>query len=322
MATPSGAQAGSQELSNPTVHGPPTSDSSNNLALTTYNPAAALTNVAAPSQASRYDPSVEADGAWPLVTKHLIAAVVASHQPANAATTLLTIFKPIVDGWAASRKEAKRWKERTEAHMAELHRQKSELGQKHESLLSQQQVLELKLAESQGLHKSKTEEAQDLSRSLETKQREWEDHRKAFHSTVTELQKKFVKAEEDAAAAKEAHRKEAEEKKREAEASAKRAQEAKLMHEKFRQEAEEKEKAQAKEITNLGQKIAESETNKAKLEEQLRASISKNRSLEAQLVQKAQDYSSLENRVNTLTSQKEALERQIALYQRYPTRRY
>ncbi|KAI5075388.1 hypothetical protein GOP47_0009464 [Adiantum capillus-veneris] len=243
----------------------------------------------------------EAEEAWPFVTRALMVAVMGSQAPGTAAITLLTVFRPLVDGWAAARKESKRWKERAEAYLAEHHKHKTEVAHQHDTLYAQTQALKRSLAES------------------EAQLREIESHHSTLRSSASSLEKKLAEAEAATLAAKQAHALEAQERKKQEEAMRKSAQEAKAAYEKLSQEADRKAKAQDLAISSLRDKVKENEAAKAKLEEQLGSTTAKNASLEEALAQKNQEVTTLQNRVTELNARNQALER---LYQRIPTRRY
>ncbi|KAI5062346.1 hypothetical protein GOP47_0022885 [Adiantum capillus-veneris] len=263
--------------------------------------ATALSTTVASANSSMQAGIPEAEEAWPFVTKALMVATMTSQPPATAASTLLAVFSPFVQGWGATRTESKRWKERAEAYISEHRKHKTELAHKLDTLHAQSQTLQRSLAE------------------REAKVRELESHHSTLRSSASSLEKKLAEAEAAAHAAKQAHAVEAQEREKQAEAMTKSAQEAKATYEKLSQEADKRAKAQTLEISNLLDKIKEDELVKAKLEERLSSLMA---SLEEQVAQTIQQATTLQTRFAELNTRNEALERQLASYRRMSTRRF
>eukprot|EP00250_Pteridium_aquilinum_P019262 c24370_g1_i1 orf=179-1099(-) len=257
-----------------------------------------------PSHTSSQQSVRETEEGWPMVAKALMLSIMGSQTPTAAVTTILAVFRPMVDGWATARREGKRWRERAEAALAEHHKHKTESGEKHDTLQRQVQDLEEHLAGS------------------ESRVRELDSQQSTLRSNVSSLEKKLAEAEADAGAAEEAHAKEAEERKREVEALTKSEQDAKLMYQNLLQDSDDKARAQTAEINKLLDGVREAEAIESELEERLGTAIAKNVALEAELAQRNQEISNSQTRLTELTNQKSALERQLAQYQRIYSRRF
>lgn len=106
---------------------------------------------------------------WPAVVKGLIRAVVETQRPEGASSMLLAVFTPVVEGWASSRSEARRWKARADAQMSELHRHRSELGGHADALEAEIESLQRRLAASQLLLDARARESHDLMRESQVK---------------------------------------------------------------------------------------------------------------------------------------------------------
>ena len=134
---------------------------------------------------------IEQEVGWPTLVKGLIKALIETQKVDAASATMLAIFKPIVEGWATSKIEAKRWKARAVAHMAESHHHQAELSGHKEALETEIESLERKLEETQILLQNKTRESKDLLDSLHTKDHALETERLSFNNARLELQSKM-----------------------------------------------------------------------------------------------------------------------------------
>ena len=134
---------------------------------------------------------IEQEVGWPTLVKGLIKAMIETQKAEVASATMLAIFKPIVEGWATSKIEAKRWKARAEAHMAAAHHHQAELSGHKEALETEIESLERKLEETQNLLQNKTHESKYLLESLRDKDHALETQRLSFNDARLELQSKM-----------------------------------------------------------------------------------------------------------------------------------
>lgn len=246
----------------------------------------------------------ESEEAWSLVARSLMLAVMVSQPPATAANTLLGVFRPMVDGWAATRVEGKRWKEKAELSIHEHHKHRTELAQKHNTLQAEVERLQQSLADSQSkLHEVKPQQS-------------------ALVAKVSSLENMLTTAQAQARDSKETHVQEMQESKKQVEAKAKSAQEVRMMYGKLQQERENMTKLHTMDVIKLNEKMKEMEAGKANLEERLKSTVARSTSIEEAVSQKGQEVTNLEAQVTELTARIDTLQRQRLSYQRTPTRRW